>query len=129
MKRSEKIRKRERRIRRTRAKVNGTQECPRLSVFRSHKHIYVQLIDDTQGETLVSASDLNISPKDALFKESELPDNLSKGALLAYQVGLLIAQRAKEKNIIKIVFDKRGYKYHGRVKALAEGARAGGLQF
>lgn len=109
--------KRKKRHRSIRAKVAGTKEKPRLSVFRSAKHIYAQLIDDSQGKTMVSASDEEI--KGAI-----------KGKIgLAKEVGKLIAKKAAEKKISKIVFDRGGFKYHGRVKALAEGAREGGLQF
>jgi large subunit ribosomal protein L18 len=93
----------------------------RLSVFRSGKHIYVQLIDDSKGETLVAASTL----------EKSLRDGGNKGANIdaAKAVGKLIAERAKEKGIKDVVFDRGGYLYHGRVKALADAAREGGLNF
>ena len=106
-----------RRKARVRAKVFGTAQRPRLSVFRSLKHIYCQLIDDEQGKTLVSACDKQIKA-----------DKKNKTDL-AYEVGKLIANKAKEKKIEKCVFDKSGYRYHGRVKALAQGAREGGLKF
>ncbi len=109
-----KLEKRLRRAKRTRSKITGTSEIPRLSVFRSLKHIYAQLIDDVAGETLASASD-----KDLKGGKSEK----------AAEVGKKLAALAKEKNIEKAVFDKGGYRYHGRVKALAEGAREGGLKF
>lgn len=109
---------RERRKKRVRAKIFGTKSRPRLSVFRSNKHIYCQLIDDENHLTLVSASD------------RELKDLPEKNKIkIAFEVGKLIARKALEKNIQKVVFDRGPYKYHGRVKALAEGARAGGLQF
>jgi len=107
----------ERRRKRVRAKVIGTKICPRLNVFRSLKHIYVQIIDDTAGITLVSASD------------KELKSKKAKNLDLAKEVGKLIAKRAIEKKITKVIFDRAGYKYHGRVKAVAEGAREGGLKF
>ncbi len=106
------------RHKRIRGKVSGNQQRPRLAVFRSTKHIYAQIIDDNSGKTLVAFSDLKI-PK---LKEERKQD-------LAKKVGLEIARLAKEKNIDKVVFDRGGYKYHGRVKMLAEGAREGGLAF
>ena len=102
---------------RVRAKIMGTALRPRLSVFRSLKHLYVQLIDDTKGLTLVSATD------------SELKEATKKKSELALKVGELIAQKAKKIGVSQAVFDKSGNKYHGRVKAVAEGARAGGLKF
>ncbi|MBZ9577762.1 50S ribosomal protein L18 [Patescibacteria group bacterium] len=113
----EKQQKRKRRHKRVRAKIFGTSKVPRLCVFRSAGHIYVQLIDDEKGKTLASASDLEIKKKK------------DKKAALATKVGNLIAKKAIEKKINKVVFDRGGYKYHGRVKALAEGAREGGLKF
>lgn len=109
---------RKRRHIRVRQKVSGTAERPRLNVFRSLKHIYAQLIDDQKGETLVSASSL----------ELEANGDLSKGDL-AVKVGELVAERAKEMGIQLVVFDRGGYRYHGRIKALAEAARQGGLKF
>lgn len=108
--------KRKIRHKKIRAKVFGTVEMPRLSVFRSNKHIFAQIIDDTKGKTLVSVGDLSIKKKDK--KEN-----------LARIVGMELAKLAKEKNIKKIIFDRGGYKYHGRIKALAEGAREAGLKF
>ena len=103
---------------RVRNKVNGTAERPRLSVFRSEKHIYAQIIDDKAGVTLVSASSL----------EKAFADNgANKEAARA--IGKLVAQRAVEKGIADVVFDRSGYIYHGRIKELAEGAREGGLNF
>jgi len=109
--------KRYKRHKRIRSKIIGTKKCPRLSVFRSNSHIYVQLIDDTDGKTLVSANDVEIK-KDKLNKTDK-----------AKEVGLLMAKKAIEKEIKKVVFDRGGYNYHGRVKAIAEGARKGGLIF
>ncbi|HOJ35048.1 MAG: 50S ribosomal protein L18 [Clostridiales bacterium] len=106
------------RHKRVRAKVKGTPECPRLNVFRSLKHIYAQLIDDVNGVTLVSASTVE--------KGFE---GYGGNVEAARKVGKLIAERAAEKNIEKVVFDRSGYIYHGRVKSLAEGAREGGLKF
>ncbi|MCD6528369.1 50S ribosomal protein L18 [bacterium] len=116
----EKKEKRLRRHKRIRAKIKGDSLRPRLCVFRSNKHIYAQLIDDTQGKTIVSASDLEL-------KESEKKNK--RKLAVAHEVGKLIAKKAIEKNIKKVVFDRAGYKYHGRVKAVAEGAREGGLCF
>lgn len=106
-----------RRHKRIRAKIKGTAQAPRLSVFRSSKHIYAQLVDDERGKTLVAA------------REAELKRVKGKKADIAREVGKLIAEKALAKKITKVVFDRGGYKYHGRVKALAEGARGGGLQF
>ena len=106
---------------RVRAKVQGTTARPRLCVFRSLSHIYAQVIDDSQGHTLVSASTLD--PE--IRGELEGKANLVKAAL----VGSLAAKRAQAKGINEVVFDRGGYKYHGRVKALAEAARQIGLRF
>ena len=108
---------RQKRHRRIRAYIKGTTERPRLNVFRSNKAIYCQLIDDLSGQTLVSASSLEI--KDATGGNIE-------GAKL---VGKLIAEKAVEKGIKNVVFDRGGYLYHGRVKALADAAREAGLEF
>lgn len=109
---------RSRRHKRIRAKVFGRADRPRLCVFRSIKHIYAQIINDEKGETLIAASDLEL-------KKSRKTTKVDK----AKEVGKLIARKALEKKIEKVVFDRGGYKYHGRVKALAEGAREGGLKF
>ncbi len=106
------------RHKRVRGKVNGTPERPRLNVFRSETNIYAQIIDDTKGVTLVSASSLE--------KGFE---GVGSNCEAAKKVGLAVAERAKAKGIDTVVFDRGGYLYHGRVKALAEGAREGGLQF
>jgi len=106
------------RHKRVRSKISGTPERPRLNVFRSGTNIYVQVIDDTNGVTLASASSLE--------KDFHVEGTRSDAAK---QVGLNIAERAKAKGIENVVFDRGGYVYHGRVKALAEGAREGGLQF
>jgi large subunit ribosomal protein L18 len=111
---------RERRRRRVRANVSGTQARPRLNVFRSLQHLYVQLIDDEAGHTLAAASTLD--------KEIKSQNGLKKSAE-ATAVGKLLAQRAQEKQIKQVVFDRAGYRYHGRVKAVADGAREGGLEF
>ena len=105
------------RHRRVRKKVKGLSDRPRLSVFRSSKHIYAQLINDELGSTLASASSLSLD---------SLED---KKILIAGQVGTVIAESAKKIGVKKVVFDRGGYKYHGRVKALAESARDGGLIF
>lgn len=106
---------------RLRKKISGTAERPRLNVFRSLQHIYAQVIDDVAGVTLVSANTL----------DKEIKEKFPYGgnAEAAAEVGRLVAQRALEKGIDTVVFDRGGYIYHGRVKALAEGAREGGLKF
>ena len=106
------------RHKRVRAKISGTPERPRLNVFRSETNIYAQIIDDVSGRTLVSASSLE--------KGFEGRGNNCEAAA---KVGEAIAQRAKDKGIDTVVFDRGGYLYHGRVKALAEGARKAGLEF
>ena len=106
------------RHKRVRAKISGTPETPRLNVFRSEANIYAQVIDDVNGVTLVSASSLE---KDFSCEGTKTD--------AAKQVGVNVAERAKAKGIENVVFDRGGYVYHGRVKALAEGAREGGLQF
>jgi len=112
---------RQRRHRRVRKKVIGTAERPRLAVFRSLKHIYAQIIRDDTGETLVAASTLDPQLRGRLAKTGNVD--------AAREVGRLIGQRALEAGISKIVFDRGGYLYHGRVKALADGAREAGLEF
>jgi len=114
--RREKIRKR------VRSKIFGTPERPRLSVYRSLKHIYAQIIDDTKGHTLVAMSSLSKEIRDKV-KEAKTKTEVSR------IVGLALAKKALEKGITKVVFDRNGYKYHGRVKALDEAARKGGLIF
>ncbi len=126
---------REGRHRRIRKNVSGTSQRLRLSVYRSLNHMYAQIIDDTKGNTLVSASSLDISPSPPLVKEGEKPrkDKLLKqhkgNVKTAKEVGSLLAKRALEKGIKKVVFDRSGYIYHGRVKAVADAAREGGLEF
>ena len=112
---------RERRKLRIRKKVNGTGERPRLSVFRSARHIYAQVIDDATGKTLAAASTLS---KDL---DGKLEEDDKVGA--AKKVGQLIATACKDKGITKVVFDRNGYLYHGRVSALAQAAREAGLEF
>jgi large subunit ribosomal protein L18 len=102
-----------------RKKIKGTSERPRLSVFRSNTHIYAQLIDDVNGHTFVSVTSLNSSDD---FKGSSKME-------IAKKIGLKIAEKAVENNFKKVVFDRNGYLYHGRVRAFAEGAREGGLEF
>ena len=106
------------RHKRVRAKISGTPETPRLDVFRSNSNIYAQIIDDVNGVTLVSASTVE--------KDFE---GLGSNCEAAAKVGKLVAERAKEKGIEDVCFDRGGYLYHGRVKALADGAREGGLNF
>ncbi|KAA6318410.1 50S ribosomal protein L18 [termite gut metagenome] len=109
----------ERRVRikyRVRKKVSGTSERPRMTVFRSNKQIYVQIIDDLSGKTLVAASSLGV--KESIPKKEQ-----------AAKVGHIIAEKAKEAGIITVVFDRNGYLYHGRVKEVADAARNGGLKF
>lgn len=103
---------------RIRGKVSGTAERPRLSVYRSNKEVYVQLIDDVTGNTLVAAS-----TKDKDFARTGTKTEQSKA------IGTAVARKAAEKGISAVVFDRGGYLYHGRVKAVAEGAREGGLKF
>ncbi|HKV38458.1 MAG TPA: 50S ribosomal protein L18 [Blastocatellia bacterium] len=104
---------------RIRNKIRGTGERPRLAVFRSLKHIYAQVIDDAAGVTLASASSA----------EGEKPAGAGGSIAAAKQIGKLVAERAKEKGIKRVVFDRGGYIYHGRVKSLAEAAREAGLEF
>lgn len=117
-----KLSPRKRRHVRVRAKVSGTTERPRLNVFRSSAHIYAQVIDDSAGRTLVAASDL----EDAVMQQAG--EGANKTARAA-AVGQAIAQRAKDAGINDVVFDRGGFLYHGRVKAVADGAREGGLKF
>ncbi len=112
---------RKRRHRRVRKHVFGTAERPRLNVFRSLRHIYAQIVDDERGHTLVAASTLDPGLQDRLV-------DLDKAAQ-AKVVGKALAERAQAKGIRQVVFDRAGYKYHGRVKALADGSREGGLEF
>jgi len=120
-------RKNRRKIR-TRSKIFGTEKRPRLSVFRSSKHIYAQLIDDENGQTLAAVNDLELKKTKTEKEEKKLP-NLSGKKIIAYQVGFLLSQKAMKKNIKKAVFDRGRFLYHGRIEALADGAREGGLEF
>ncbi|MFZ2804572.1 MAG: 50S ribosomal protein L18 [Patescibacteria group bacterium] len=117
MKRASKTESKGRRIARVRAKVTGTAERPRLTVRRTLAHIYAQVIDDSVGKTLAAASDADVKAKGL------------KKAEIATEVGKILAERAMAKKVLSVVFDRRDKKYHGRVKALADGARAGGLTF
>ena len=112
---------RKKRHNRVRKKISGTTEMPRLNVFRSLKHMYVQVIDDNTGVTIVSAS----------TNDKELKSGVKSGNNIeaAKTVGTAIAKRAADKGVKKVVFDRGGYIYHGRVKALADAAREGGLEF
>ena len=103
---------------RTKGRILGTSQRPRLHVFRTPKHIYAQLIDDEKGKTLLSLSDIKMKIKKGEGKTA-----------VAYEVGKAFAAKVLEKKIEKVVFDRGGRKYHGRVKAVAEGAREGGLKF
>lgn len=103
---------------RIRHKVNGTSEMPRLSVFRSNKEIYAQVVDDVKGVTLTAASSLEKGVEKSGTKSE-----------IATRIGKLVAERALEAGVKTVVFDRNGYLYHGRVKALADGAREGGLKF
>ncbi len=118
VKRIDKNAMRQKRHIRVRGKISGTAECPRLNVFRSNANIYAQIIDDVNGVTLVSASTLE--------KDFE---GATGNAEAAKKVGTVLAERAKAKGIEKVVFDRGGYIFHGRVAALAEGAREAGLNF
>ncbi len=114
----EKLKKRQKAIR---SRIFGTPEKPRLLVFRSLKHVYAQIIDDTSGKVLLSEKD---------FQKEEGGKKKEKGKIeKAFKLGERIAKKAEAKKIKKVVFDRRGYLYHGRVKAVAEGARKGGLEF
>jgi large subunit ribosomal protein L18 len=113
---------RQKRKLRIRKKVAGTAERPRLTVFRSARHVYAQVIDDVAGRTVAHVSTLS-----AAFKQGEEKDG--KKVEQAKRIGVLIAEACKAKNIEEVVFDRNGYKYHGRVQALAEGARKAGLKF
>ena len=105
-----------------RMRVTGTTERPRLTVFKSLKHVYAQIVDDTTGKTLITVSDIDKAGRDQ-FKD------LKGQMVLGKKVGELAAKKALEKNITQVVFDRNGYLYHGVVKAMADGARAGGLKF
>lgn len=134
----ERQQKRNRRHKRIRAKIKGIAKIPRFCIFRSNRHIYAQLIDDEKGKTLIVANDQEVKgrphktasrqkqDKDAKDKKDKI---MTGKVAVAYEIGKLIAEKASKKKIEKAVFDRGGYKYHGKVKALAEGAREGGLKF
>ncbi len=120
--------KRLKRKRRVRKKVIGTADRPRVSVFRSKKQIYAQIIDDSLGHTIVACSSLTPELRERIKELKEKGETKNK-VEIAFLVGKYLAEKAKSKGITKVVFDRAGYKYHGRVKALADGLRAGGLEF
>jgi large subunit ribosomal protein L18 len=126
MARKTKLETRKKRHRSLRKRMTGTPERPRMVVFRSAKHIYVQVIDDLSAKTLAAASDLSPKKPD---KKAAGPEFTGKKAERAKQVGTLVAKLCIEKGIKQVVFDRAGYKYHGRVSAIAAGAREAGLQF
>ena len=117
---NQKVTARSKRVQRIRVKISGTQERPRLRVFRSNRHIYAQIIDDSNNLTLVAMStdDKNFDTDESSTKSEQ-----------AKKVGLLLAEKAISSGIKTVVFDRGGYLYHGRVKALSDGAREGGLEF
>ncbi|MDM7202874.1 MAG: 50S ribosomal protein L18 [Thermodesulfobacteriaceae bacterium] len=123
-----KVEKRNKRKRRVRKVVVGTSDRLRLSVFRSKKHIYAQIIDDTIGHTKVACSSLTPEIREKI-KELKEKGEIKTKLDIAFLVGRYLGEKAKAMGITKVVFDRGGYKYHGRVKALAEGARSGGLEF
>jgi large subunit ribosomal protein L18 len=116
---------RRKRHRRLRTRIAGTASCPRLNVFRSLQHIYAQVIDDGQGITLAAASSLDPEVRNAV------PDKDGGGGKvsIARRVGELVARRARERGVSRVVFDRGGYRYHGRVQAMADAARSAGLEF
>ncbi len=121
---------RSRRRGRVRAKVSGTNKCPRLSVFRSNKGMYLQLIDDEKNKTLVSVHDKEIkSSFTNAMEDKKATEDRGKKVAISFELGKLIAKKALDKKIKKVIFDRGGYKYHGRIKAVADGAREGGLRF
>lgn len=108
----------DRRKTRIRAKTQGTTQRPRLSVFRSNKYVYAQIVDDVKKQTIVGATETELTNKEKVKKSDR-----------AKELGLLIAKKAAAKKVTEVVFDRGSYRYHGRVKAVAEGAREGGLKF
>ncbi|MBP3192273.1 50S ribosomal protein L18 [Natronogracilivirga saccharolytica] len=107
--------------RRVRSKISGTADTPRLAVFKSSKHVYAQLIDDQAGHTIAAASTVSKNMKDQMGEKAKMEK--------AEAIGEFLAKEAIDKGINQVVFDRSGYKYHGIIKSLAEGARKGGLQF
>ncbi|MFH1098346.1 MAG: 50S ribosomal protein L18 [Candidatus Uhrbacteria bacterium] len=123
------IQNRERRHRRVRARISGTAERPRLSVFRSAKHIAAQVVDDVARRTIAAASDRDIIPSVDAKDQPAFGGSVVGGKVaLAREVGKLVAERARAKGVTCVVFDRGGYTYHGRVGAVADGAREGGLK-
>lgn len=122
-----KIEKRQRRHKKCRLKLSNKGIRPRLCVFRSNNHIYAQIIDDLSGKIMFSANDFELKKEivSALKKEKKMTIK----SAISFSVGKLIAEKSKDLKTKKIVFDRAGYKYHGRIKALADGARDGGLEF
>jgi large subunit ribosomal protein L18 len=116
---------RKRRHLRVRARVSGTAERPRLNVFRSNQHTYAQVIDDTIGHTIAAASTLEPALREQFPDENDGHRRIAE----AHIVGKAVAERAKENGVSSVIFDRGGYKFHGRVKAVAEGAREAGLEF
>jgi large subunit ribosomal protein L18 len=121
-----KAKRRRRRRRGVRKRVFGVPERPRLTVFRSHKHIFAQIVDDTEGRTLAAASTLSKEARSNLRKKDGKAPGRREAAAL---VGKLLADRAAAASVTSVIFDRNGYRYHGRVKALADGAREAGLRF
>jgi len=125
----EKITKNTNRIkrhRRIRSRIFGSAKIPRLCIFRSSNHIYAQLVNDEKNKTIISADDLKIKAPKTTGKPEDIK---TRKALIAFEVGKLIAEKAIAEKIEKVIFDRGGYQYHGRIKALADGAREGGLKF
>ncbi len=116
---SEKLYKRISRHKRVRAKVLGTSERPRVSVFKSNKHVFVQFIDDTAGKTIISSQVVSQSKSKIKGSKTEI----------ASKIGEMLAEKAKEAGIKEVVFDRGGFKYHGRIKSIADGLRKGGIKF
>jgi len=117
---------------RVRARVIGSAKRPRLAVFRSAKHIYAQVIDDAAGRTLAAVSDAEVSARGGSAsggKKAKAAEGMDAKTALAFVAGQTLAEKAKTAGITAVVFDRGGFSYHGRVKALADGARAGGLEF
>ncbi len=127
-----KIQKRIRKHKKIRTKIKGTADRPRLCVFRSLKHIYAQLIDDDKNKVLAVISDLDLKKNkkiSSVLKEDKKNIKRGRKEQNAYEVGRLLAEKAKELKIEKVVFDRGGFIFHGRIKAVADGARDGGLKF
>lgn len=118
-----KLTQRQIRHRRLRARVRGTASRPRLSVFRSARHLMVQLVDDQDSRTILGLTDAHL----ARVKTTDAQKNMTRGVARAFALGHLLAGKARAKGITAVVFDRGGYAYHGQVRAVAEGARAGGL--